>query len=425
VATINHGTDKSVKLGIPQPILRRFAVVFMLSLAGAAWSATPPDWVTSWMAAPDSAGPALKAQTIRQIVRTSAGGTRVRLRLSNLYGAGPVDIGPVHVALRAGGAAIEPGTGHVLTFGGSPVAAIAKGESILSDPVDMNIPALRELAVSMYLPAGTATSTIHGAGMQTAYIVRGADFTAATSFAVTETDDSRYFLTDVEVSGGDGKSGVVVIVGDSITDGIGSTADSNLRWPDLLAAQLLKSSKSSKSSMAVVNAGIAGNRIVRDAAKPFVGASALSRFRRDALDKPGVSWIVLQEGINDITASDMLADEAQHVSAQQIIDGMQALILRAHENGIRIAGATMLPYGGVKKPFVHSAAGEGKRQAVNAWIRSSGAFDAVIDFDLALRDPAQPERLLPAYDSGDHLHPNDLGYQTMAASAARLLEALP
>ena len=397
----------------------RYTAALLLALTGSlapAMSATPPNWVSTWTAAPDSAGPALQAQTIRQIVRTSVGGGRVRLRLSNLHGAGPVGIGPVHVAVRATGAAIEPGSDRALTFNGGPTVTIAKGDSVLSDPVDMNVAPLRELAVSLYLPDGAGVASIHGAGMQTAYIVRGADATAALAFAVTETDDSRYFLTDVEVASGS-KARAIVVVGDSIADGIGSKEDANARWPDLLAARL------TTSSIAVVNAGIAGNRLLNGASKPFVGPSVLARFQRDALDKPGVRWIVLHEGINDISAGDMLASPAERVSARQIIEGMQTLIRQAHEKGVKICGGTLLPYAGVRKPFVHSADGEAKRQEVNAWIREAGKFDAVIDFDRVLRDPERPSYLLADYDSGDHLHPNDRGYQAMAEAAAAVLDS--
>jgi lysophospholipase L1-like esterase len=392
----------------------RYTAALLLALAGnlaPAMAATPPNWVATWAAAPDSAGPALPPQTIRQVVRTSVGGDGVRIRLSNLHGAGPVGIGPVHVAVRAAGASIEPGSDRALTFNGSPTVAIAKGDSVLSDAVDMSVAPLRELAVSLYLPDGAGVASIHGAGMQTAYIVRGADATAALSFAVTETDDSRYFLTDVEVAS-DAKAWAVVVVGDSIADGVGSKEDANARWPDLLAARL------TISSIAVVNAGIAGNRLLKAASKPFVGPSALARFERDALDKPGVRWIVLHEGLNDISAGDMLASPAEQVSARQIIDGMQTLIRQAHARGVRICGGTLTPYGGVGKPFVHSALGEAKRQEVNAWIREAGGFDAVVDFDRVLRDPQRPTHLLPAFDSGDHLHPNDSGYQAMAEAAA-------
>ena len=398
----------------------RLAATLLLTLAGGmspVWSATPPNWVTTWTAAPDGAGPSLPAQTIRQIVRTSVGGGSVRIRLSNLHGVGPVGVGAAHVALRTTGASIAPGSDRALTFNGRPAVTIAKGDSVLSDAVDIDVAPLRELAVSLYLPDGAAVSTIHGAGMQTAYIVRGADATAAPGFTVTETDDSRYFLTDVEVAPG-GNARAIVVVGDSIADGIGSKEDANARWPDLLAARL------TSSSIAVVNAGVAGNRLLNGPSKPFVGPSALVRFQRDALDKPGVRWVVLHEGINDISAGDMLASPAEQVSARQIIDGMRALIRQAHGQEVKVFGGTLLPYGGVGKPFVHSAAAEAKRQEVNAWIRGSGEFDAVVDFDRVLRDPEQPSRLLAAFDSGDHLHPNDRGYRVMAEVAAATLNSV-
>lgn len=407
-----------MKLACPR--LTAALLALALTLAGSwapACAAPTSDWVTTWTAAPDRTGPALQPQTIRQIVRASIGGGSVRVRLSNLHGTGAVSIGAAHVALRTAGPAIEPGSDRALTFNGKPAVTIAGGASVLSDAFEMDVAPLRELAVSLYLPAGAATSTIHGAGMQTAYIVRGADATAAISFAVTETDDSRYFLTDVEVaSGRDARA--IVVVGDSIADGIGSKDDANARWPDLLAERL------TKSSIAVVNAGIAGNRLLNGPSKPFVGPSALARFQRDALDKPGVRWIVLHQGINDISAGDMLASPAEQVSARQIIEGMRTLIRLAHGQGVKICGGTLLPYGGVGKPFVHSEAAEAKRQEVNAWIRGSGELDAVVDFDKALRDPERPSRLLPAFDSGDHLHPNDRGYRAMAEAAATALNVV-
>jgi lysophospholipase L1-like esterase len=300
-----------------------------------------------------------------------------------------------------------------LTFGGKPAVTIAKGGSVLSDPVAMEVAALQELAVTFFLPTQTGTSTIHSTALQTAYITRNGDATAAAAFPPGETDDSRYFLTDLEVASGAGTRSIV-IVGDSITDGVGSANDRNARWPDLFATRLQESQ--ALASMSVVNSGISGNRILNDGVSPFLGPSALSRFEGDALSKPGVRWILLFEGINDIAGSDMLASTKEHVSAGQIVDGMKTLVASARAKGIKIGGATLLPFSGVKKAFIHSEAGEAKRQAVNAWIRTAGAFDAVFDFERVTRDPAHPDRLLPAFDSGDHLHPNGAGYQAMAAS---------
>jgi lysophospholipase L1-like esterase len=381
-----------------------------------------PGWVSTWGAAPDSPGPALPPQSIRQVVRISVGGAHVRIRLSNLYGTAPLTIGAAHIGVfdgvHEGGASIRPGSGRALTFGGSASVTIAPGASAVSDDAALAVAPLQELAVSLYLPAGAEKSTIHGAAMQTAFVFPREDRSGATVFPAGATDDSRYFLTDVEVGTSmqaDAGTRAIVVVGDSIADGVGSTDDRNARWPDVLASMLRETP--SQPPVAVVNSGIAGNRILRDAAKPFVGASTLARFERDALNKPGVRWIVLAHGINDIVASDMLADPAQGASADDIIAGMRSLVRRAHDRGVAIIGATLLPLGGVRRPFVYTPEAEAKRQAVNAWIRDSGAFDAVLDADRLLRDPAQPERLLPRYDSGDHLHPNDAGYRELAAGA--------
>lgn len=368
-------------------------------------------WVTTWAAAPDSPGPPLKAQTLRQIIRTSIGGSSLRIRLSNLFGTAPVTIGPVHVALYAGGSAIKSGTDFRVTFGGKPTVTLARGADALSDPIRFRVAALEELAVSLYLPDGTETTTIHTTAIQTAFISPG-DATAATSFPKGGTDNSRYFLTDVEVAAS-ADAGAIVIVGDSISDGVGSTEDGNARWPDALAARL--QANPALASIAVVNSGISGNRILNDGAEPYLGPSTLARFDRDALNKPGVRWILLLQGINDITAAEVLKTPGDQVSAQQIIDGMKTLIARAHKKGIKIWGATLLPRGGARGSRPHTAAGEAKRQTLNAWIRTSGAFDRVIDFEQVMRDPARPDHLNPAFDSGDHTHPNDAGCKAMAA----------
>jgi lysophospholipase L1-like esterase len=369
-------------------------------------------WASAWSAAPDQEGPAVPAKTIRQIVRPSIGGSSVRLRLSNLFGTGPVTIGPVRVAKDAGESAIRPGTDRAVTFGSKPTVTIARGADVLSDPVAFPVAALEQLAISMYVVDSNKASTLHGVGMQTAYIAKG-DVTAATKLAGSETDTSRYFLTDVEVAAA-AEARTIVVIGDSITDGVGSARDRNRRWPDALAERL--QADPALASIAVVNSGIAGNRLLNDASEPFIGPSMLSRFERDALSKPGVRWILLLSGSNDISAADMLDTQKDKVSAQQIIAGMQQLIARAHAAGVKVYGATVLPSAGVQKPFVRTPEAQAKRQELNAWIRNSGAFDAVVDFEQLMRDPARPEHLAPAYDSGDHLHPNDAGYKAMAAA---------
>ena len=390
------------------------AVLAVLAAISPVRSAMQPDaarvhWVTTWGAAADSPGRPFEGETVRQIVRLSVGGSAVRIRLSNLFGTEAVTIGPVHVAAHAGGSAIHSGTNHAVTFGGKSTVSVAKGADVLSDPVRFQVSALQSLAISMFLPARTAPSTMHNTAMQTAYITPG-DATEATTFPAGESDTSRFFLTDVEVAA-ERQARVLVAVGDSITDGVGSTDDHNARWPDALAARL--QADPMLASIAIVNSGISGNRILNDGVEPFIGPSVLSRFDRDALNKPGVRWVLLMSGTNDISAANVLTRPQDRVNAQQIIEGMKTLIARAHARGIEVWGATLSPRAGSKAPF-YSVVGEAKRREVNAWIRTSGAFDAVVDFEQALRDPARPDALRPEYDSGDHLHPNDAGFRAMA-----------
>jgi lysophospholipase L1-like esterase len=389
------------------------------AVAETAQAETEIHWIDSWSAAPDEAGPVLQATTIREVVRTSVGGSSVRIRLSNLYGKGPLTLGPVHIARHAAGSAIEPGSDHALAFDGKPTVTIAKGGTVLSDPLDMPVTALQELAISIYIPmhgADKNPSTIHGVGMERAYLVRGRDDTTAIKLESAKATGSRFFLVDVEVAGS-GAAGTVVAMGSSITDGVGSTLEANGRWPDALSVRL--QTEGAPASMAVINSGVAGNRLLQDAADPFRGQSALGRMERDVLSKPGVRWVILEEGINDIAAISLLGTTRAKVSARQIIEGLQTLVSQAHAKGIKVAGGTLLPYAGITDygtpahPYF-TAAGEATRQEINKWIRSAGAFDAVADFDQALRDPARPDHLLPAFDSGDHLHPNDAGYKAMA-----------
>ena len=389
-----------------------FLLLWPLGDLGTAHSAPELRWTPAWGASPGSTGPSLSSKTVRQIARLSIGGSHVRLRLSNRFGAGPLSIGSVRVAIHAGRSAIQRDTDRAVTFTARPGVTIPKGADALSDPLEFPVKALAQVAVSIHVRDDGGTSTIHGTALQTAYMA-GGDATAATVFEAGETDDSRYFLTDIEVAAvADARA--LVILGDSITDGVGSTTDGNARWPDVLATRL--QADPALASIAVVNAGISGNRILNDGRAPFIGPSSLSRFDRDVLGRPGVRFVILLQGSNDISASDMLPTPEDHVSAEQIVDGMKALIARAHAKGIRIFGGTMLPREGVGKPFVNTDAGRAKRRAVNDWIRSSGAFDAVIDFERVMTDPARPGHLRPAFDSGDHLHPNDAGYAAMASA---------
>lgn len=399
-----------------RPIVYNVLLAFIVALGAGGLAGciseprSEPHWVAAWGAAPDQAGPSLPSQTVRQIVRVSLGGSAVRLRFSNLYGNGPVTIGPVRVARHAGGGAIEHGADQPVTFSGQSSVTIPRGAAVLSDPVIMPVQALEDLAISLYLPAGASASTLHGEGGQTAYLADG-DLTAAAALPNARTELSRYFLSDVEVAASPGAA-VMVAVGDSITDGVGSTDDRNVRWPDQLAARL--QADPALKHIAVVNSGIAGNRLLNDEGDPFIGQSVLKRFDRDVLHKPGVRWVLILSGGNDITASGILKTAKDNVSADQIIDGYTQLIARAHTLGVKVWGATFTPQGGSDGFFALSPENVAKRETVNAWIRTSGAFDAVVDFENATRDPADLDRLLPAYDSGGHIHLNDAGYKAMA-----------
>jgi lysophospholipase L1-like esterase len=384
------------------------SVFVMLSPAQAA---DQPHWVATWGAAADSPGRPFEAHSLRQVARVSIGGSGVRIRLSNRFGTRALTIGSVRIAAHEGGSAIKPGSDRAVTFGGKSAVTIEKGRDVLSDPVAFDVMPLQELAISTFLPAQTGPSTMHNTAIQTTYIASG-DVTAATKFPAGETDTSRFFLTDIEVAARP-QARVLVAVGDSITDGVGSTDDANTRWPDALAARLQADPK--LASIGVVNSGISGNRILNDGFDPFIGPSVLSRFERDALNKPGVRWIVLMSGTNDISAANVLTRPQDKVAAQQIIEGMKTLIARAHARGIKVWGATLSPRAGTKPPF-YSENGEVMRREVNTWIRTSGAFDAVLDFEQVLGDPARPNALRPEYDSGDHLHPNDVGFRAMADS---------
>jgi lysophospholipase L1-like esterase len=377
-------------------------------------------WVGTWGAGPG--GPPLPAntqtftdQTVRLIVHTSIGGTRVRIRLSNEMGSTPLRIGAAHIALRATGTAsgadIQAGTDRPLTFSGFPGITIPPGAPVLSDPVDLNVPALSDLAISLYLPGTQGATTIHGTASQTNYVsLPGGDFTGATSFPTQRTILSWPFLTEVDVTSG---GAAIVTLGDSITDGTRSTPDTNNRWPDWLARRLQTVRDpvpGINNTLGVVNRGISGNRLLSNPAEgSLAGRSILERFDRDVLATAGVRYMTLMIGINDIGNS----SATNPVSVNDLIAGYRQVIARAHAKGIAVFGATLTPFEGAG---YYSPEKEVVRQAVNNWIRSSDEFDGVIDFDRVTRDPSHPTRFLPAYDSGDHLHPNDLGYQAMGTA---------
>lgn len=364
-------------------------------------------WLATWTASPYDAParpprdsvdrvPRLFDQTLRLVVRTSIGGDRVRIRLSNEYGDRPLVIGAAHIAVRDSGASIVPATDRTLTFGGRPSVRMLPGAVVLSDPVALAVPALQDLAVSLHLADSSRLSTRHPLALQTSYVGHG-NVTAGRTFAPDTTLEIWPYLVGVDVIN-PSVAGVVVTLGNSITDGARSTRDANARWPNVLAARLVRGGA---PPLAVANAGISGGRVLTYGAGP----SALARFERDVLATPGLTHVILLEGINDIGRSAI-----DGVTADDIIFGYRQLIARAHDRGIVIFGATLTAAGPRTN---YTPALEAKRAAVNAFIRTSGEFDGVIDFDAVTRDPANPLQFLPAYDSGDHLHPGDAGYRAM------------
>jgi lysophospholipase L1-like esterase len=373
---------------------------------------TTEQWTGAWGTAPAGPPPETSLQTftdqtLRLIVHTSIGGNRVRIRVSNELGSVPLRIGAARIGLRAGGSDVAPGTDRALSFGGRPSVTIPPGAPVLSDPVELNIPALSDLAVSLYLPGTVQATTVHALAGQANYVSLPGDFTAAATLPVQRTITLWPFLTGVEVQA---QGPAIVTLGDSITDGTRSTPDTNRRWPDLLAQRLQTVRdpiNGVNARLAVVNRGINGNRLLSNAPNTLFGRSALERFDRDVLSTPGVRYMTLLIGINDIGNS----SATNPVTLEDLVAGYRQLIARAHAKGISIIGGTLLPFEGAG---YYSSEKDQLRQAVNEWIRNHDEFDAVIDFDRATRDPLRPSRLLPAYDSGDHLHPNDLGYQAMA-----------
>jgi lysophospholipase L1-like esterase len=382
------------------------------------------NWIATWTTAlhqPDLLAPGLanagfNNQTLRQIAHTSAGGHRVRVRLST-FGAHNLVVGAAHIALHAQGQMIVPGSDRTLTFGGRPSINIPPGAPVLSDPVDLDVPALGDLAISIFVPGSTGPATWHFESRQTTYISTSGDFTSSTVMPLdTATPQvvAWFWLAGIEVSASS-QMRAIAAIGDSITDGTNSSLDANHRWPDELARRL--SAESGNQAVAVLNAGLAGSRLLHDS----LGPNGLARFDRDVLSQPRLTHVIVQLGNPDIgegwPGGLFPTDE---VTAEQIIQGHKQLIDRAHSRGLKIYGATLTPFEGFVVPGTPFAfftpANEAKRQAVNAWIRSSSAYDAVIDFDKVLRDPDAPSRLLVKYDSGDHVHPTDAGYAALADS---------
>lgn len=381
-------------------------------------------WIGTWATAPQPFIPGrlqtFRNQSLRLIVHTSAGGTKVRIKISNIYGDGSLLIGGAHIARRTAAAEIDPRSDRMLKFHAKSSTTVAAGSMVVSDPVEMDVRALSDLAVSLFLPQPTEAKTSHSMAKQTSYVSpETGDSTAAVNFSVAKTIDSWPFLTGVDVEASPGAAAIVAF-GSSLTDGDGTTTDTNGRWPDVLAERLQKGA-GGKAEIGVLNEGIIGNRLLHDSPKgtdnPFgagLGQAGLARFERDVLAQAGVRYVIVGLGINDILFPAFpFTPPSEKVSAEDIISGYRQLIVRGHRKGVRVIGTTNPPFEnsafeGLVTAF-YTSEREAIRQKVNDWIRSSGEFDGVVDLDAVLRDPSHPTQLLLAYDSGDHLHPNNAG----------------
>lgn len=392
------------------------ALLAGLSVAGAKPAANTY-WLGSWAASqqvpePSNALPveALRDATLRQVIHLTVGGKELRVRLSNAFGTAPLTILAVHVArpLSRENGSIDAATDRALTFGGSASVTIPAGADYSSDPIRFDAPAFSDLAITLFLEVPPQRQTSHPGSRETSFVVHGYHVADA-SLAGATTVEHWYFISGVDV-GERGSGAAIVALGDSITDGHAVPTNSNARWTDVLAHRLAASPAT--RGLSVLNVGTGGNRLLLDG----LGPNALARFDRDVLAQTGVRYLIVLEGINDLDSATRLApiSAAQHTElVRQIIGAYQQIILRAHAHGIFVIGGTITPDGG--SDYYHpSAASEADRQAVNAWIRQPGHFDAVVDFDRVLRDPQHPERLLSADDCGDHLHPTPAGYRLMA-----------
>lgn len=398
--------------------LRSSTFIIALALSGPTMAQEQNrTWVGTWMASPqpiwrsDFPFPtkipeSANDQTFRQIVQISLGGSRVRFVFSNNYGEKPLRIGGASVGLAGESGNTVPDTIHQITFGGRYEIVIPPGAPAVSDPVEMTVEAQSDLAISIYLPEETPLTTFHWDGRQTAWFGNG-NLTSTEGFSATSTTDARILLTDVLVD--TPNEGSVIVIGDSITDGNGATLDADTRWSDFLAERL------APHRIAVLNAGISGGRLLQDQ----MGVNVAARLQRDVFSQPGVKAMVLLIGINDISwPGTVFAPDQMRPTLEQITAGYRQVIELARANNIRLIGATLPPFEGALsgttlEDYYHKDK-DTLRNEVNQWIRESGAFDAIVDFDAVLRDPEHTARLNPTFDSGDHLHPGDEGNRAMA-----------
>lgn len=391
-------------------VVRSLLLGLCLLLAVVPGYAAQPAWVGTWATSPildnnkDATTPALTDATLRQVVRVSTGGKKLRLRVSNAFGRSGLVIASAAVGLATDGSALSAATSVALSFGGQPGVVVPAGAIMLSDPLEFSLPPMADVAVTLQLKEVPEAITGHPGARATSWWRKTADATPENGAQAAVT--RWYFITGIEVET-DTKPRAVVLLGDSITDGYGVKPGTHQRWTDELSRRLR--ANPATADIGVLNHGIGGNRLLRDG----VGPNMLARFDRDVLVQSGARWVIVQAGINDIgTRLEARKHGEPFASAEEIIAAYGQLIERAHLQGLRIIGTTITPYAGAD--FYWSADGEADRQTVNAWIRSAGHFDAVIDFDAALHDPESPARLAPAFDSGDHLHPSMAGYAEMA-----------
>lgn len=440
--TIESGAVRvhNIKIDAPRTPMRIRLLVILFSASLAAFGqnggSSGQHWIATWVAAQQQprTPPAAQAaaskkatarpappiafnhQTVRMIVHTSIGGKRVRIQLSNTFGTAPLAVGAAHIALHGKESAIVPGSDRALMFNGKPSCLIPAAATMVSDPVDLDVPAQGDLAVSVYVPGDTGPATTHSLGLHTTFISKQGDATGEPALADTITSLSWYWLSSVDVLA-PAQTAAIMTMGDSITDGYNSTPNTDSSWPSFLARRL--AAKNTTSNLALLNQGISGNRLLRDQ----IGPNALSRLERDVLSQPGVKWLLVLEGINDIGSAfgngalsgafgpKPTPPPTEEAMTEDLIGAYRQIIGRAHDHGIKVAGGTLTPYEGAA---YYSESGNKVRQAVNRWIRTGGAFDAVIDFDAVTGDPEHTNRFRPALDSGDHLHPGDAGYKAMA-----------
>ena len=401
--------DVTMKSNMVRQNFSLLASVLILSASLSAATHSAGRWVGTWSASPEAqvnttGMPGAAGTSFREIVHLSAGGTAIRVVLSNEFGVGPLTIGAAQIAIGAGGNAIDASTAKTLSFGGQASVTLPAGTKMVSDPVELTVPALTNVAVSLFIPPqALQRASVHPYALQTNYTAEGNVVGAKTMGAPAES--GWYFLRGIEVLS-DQNAASVVALGDSITDGAASDRNKNERWPDVLARRI--QADKALSGVGVLNAGINGNRILRDGEGD---EGALRRFDRDVLAQAGVKYLIVLEGINDIGHIVSATSDDPASSAEDLIRALKQIVTRAHTHGIKVIGATITPYEDCKYA---SPAGEAMRQAINAWIRTSKELDGVADFDRIVRDPAHPTRFLPAYDSGDHLHPNTAGLRAMA-----------